>query len=330
MGSIGMKKRWLYTIGIVTIGALALAACAPYAAPVSAGSSTSTVAPTAVVPVTGSTSAPGVTAMANETLDVSSKASVGQFLTDAQGMTLYTFKNDKPGVSNCTGACAGIWPPFVVTGMPSAGSGVTGQIGLITRADGSQQVTYNGMPLYFYQGDKAPGDVNGQGFKNVWYAAVPSASAAPQSAGTPAASSTSAPAMTPMANETINGSSNSKVGQFLTDAQGMTLYIFKKDAPGVSNCSGNCASIWPPFVVTGMPSAGSGVTGQIGLITRSDGSQQVTYNGMPLYFYQGDKAPGDVNGQGILNVWYAASPMASVAPAPTAVPQSTKAPVPAY
>ncbi|HEV2376371.1 MAG TPA: hypothetical protein VGS19_29900 [Streptosporangiaceae bacterium] len=80
-------------------------------------------------------------------------------LTDSKGLTLYWFAADKPGQSNCNGSCATYWPP--VAGTPVAGSGVTGSLGTIHRADGSVQATYNGRPLYTYVGDSAPGQARG-------------------------------------------------------------------------------------------------------------------------------------------------------------------------
>jgi predicted lipoprotein with Yx(FWY)xxD motif len=84
----------------------------------------------------------------------------------SNGMTVYTFTKDTAGSaqSACTGACLTKWPALTVPSgsSPTAGTGVTGQLGTITRSDdGSLQVTYNGLPLYFYAGDSAPGDTNG-------------------------------------------------------------------------------------------------------------------------------------------------------------------------
>jgi predicted lipoprotein with Yx(FWY)xxD motif len=80
-------------------------------------------------------------------------------------MTVYTFTKDTAGSgqSACTGACLVKWPPLTVPAgsAPTAGAGVSGTLGTITGSDGSMQVTFNGLPLYFYQGDKAPGDTNG-------------------------------------------------------------------------------------------------------------------------------------------------------------------------
>src|SRR5205085_1431521 len=80
-------------------------------------------------------------------------------LTDAKGLTLYTFAPDKVNKSVCYGDCASYWPP--VPGNVSAGPGVTGKIGTITRTDGTTQATYNGHPLYTYIGDHGPGTAAG-------------------------------------------------------------------------------------------------------------------------------------------------------------------------
>jgi predicted lipoprotein with Yx(FWY)xxD motif len=83
-------------------------------------------------------------------------------------------------------------------------------------------------------------------------------------------------------------------------SNGMTVYTFASDVAGSgrSACTGNCLVIWPPLTVRAgtTPTAGPGVTGTLGTITTDDGSVQVTYQGLPLYFYDGDKAPGDTNG----------------------------------
>ncbi len=80
-------------------------------------------------------------------------------LTNANGLTVYTFAADSPGKSNCYGSCAAYWPP--VTGSPSAAPGIPGTFSTTTRTDGTKQVTWNGHPLYTYIGDHGPGQASG-------------------------------------------------------------------------------------------------------------------------------------------------------------------------
>jgi predicted lipoprotein with Yx(FWY)xxD motif len=92
----------------------------------------------------------------------------------------------------------------------------------------------------------------------------------------------------------------SNLGQTLVDGQGNTLYLFAADTTGKSVCTDSCASIWPPYLGTGTPKAGTGVTAtMLSTISRGDGGMQVTYGGHPLYRYAGDSQPGDVTGQGL-------------------------------
>ena len=89
-------------------------------------------------------------------------------------------------------------------------------------------------------------------------------------------------------------------GTILTDSAGRTLYGFAADTKGVSNCSGQCATLWPPVPVTGsIPKAPPGVTARLGELTRSDGTKQLTVDGLPVYTYVGDSTKGDTNGQGL-------------------------------
>jgi len=96
------------------------------------------------------------------------------------------------------------------------------------------------------------------------------------------------------------GVANTSLGNVLVDSQGRTLYLFKKDTGTTSTCTGACAAAWPPLRASGKPTVGSGASASmVGTTKRSDGKPQVTYNGHPLYRFNGDKAPGDTNGQGV-------------------------------
>jgi predicted lipoprotein with Yx(FWY)xxD motif len=108
----------------------------------------------------------------------------------------------------------------------------------------------------------------------------------------------------------ISVADNPKLGEILVDSKGNTLYYFLKDKNGKSACYGACASVWPP--VTGAAKGENGAqASKLGTTKRSDGGEQVTYNGFPLYTYVGDKKPGDTNGNDFEQFgaeWYALTP----------------------
>jgi predicted lipoprotein with Yx(FWY)xxD motif len=91
-----------------------------------------------------------------------------------------------------------------------------------------------------------------------------------------------------------------KLGTFLVDAKGHTLYLFRKDTTKKSRCSGACATAWPPLLTTGKPTAsGAAKKSLLGTTKRSDGTTQVTYNGHPVYHFSNDKKAGDAKGQAV-------------------------------
>jgi predicted lipoprotein with Yx(FWY)xxD motif len=147
-------RRHLIAAGLAA-AALALTACA------SSSSSTSSSA-TSGTPAAGASSGSATVVERN----------IGgtEVLTNSAGLTLYWFAPDTSTTSKCTGSCATYWPP--VKGPATAGSGVTGTLGVITRPDGTMQATYDGHPLYTYVGDTAPGQNKGNGLNlsgGLWY-----------------------------------------------------------------------------------------------------------------------------------------------------------------
>jgi predicted lipoprotein with Yx(FWY)xxD motif len=171
MNTINLGDR-VRTLAIAALAVVVLAACQaaganPTPIPNAYGSSAPTTA--AATP----TAATSQAAVGVAEVDVATDASLGEFLVDSTGMTLYLYTKDTPGVSNCSGNCLAAWPALLTTGAPIAGAGVTGKLGTITRDDGSVQVTYNELPLYYYVSDTQAGDTTGQGVGGVWYIVKP-------------------------------------------------------------------------------------------------------------------------------------------------------------
>lgn len=139
---------------------------------------------------------------------------------------------------------------------------------------------------------------------------TPAGSSAASSAPASPSASSGAPSDMPSASAAEMKVASSSAGQIVVDNQGMSLYFFTKDVKdsGKSACVDACLAAWPVFTTTSDAPSADGVTGTVGTIDTPDGKKQVTLNGMPLYYYAQDKAPGDVNGQGVNNVWYLVSP----------------------
>lgn len=174
------SSRWP-SIAALAVGAAMIAAACSSAAATPAASSVvqgATSAPSAVMPVGAATITIGST----------DNATLGAYLTGPNGLTLYVLTKDTPDTSTCTGSCATNWPPLTAaSGAAINGpSGAASTFGMITRSDGTIQVTYNHMPLYYFAGDSAAGDTNGQGKSGVWFVA-PVSGAVSGAAATPAA-----------------------------------------------------------------------------------------------------------------------------------------------
>jgi predicted lipoprotein with Yx(FWY)xxD motif len=125
-------------------------------------------------------------------------------------------------------------------------------------------------------------------------------------------SSTSTPAKSPSGTALVNSANTASLGDIVVGPNGRTLYLFKKDTGQTSTCSGACAAQWPPLTTTGAPtSSGSVSMSALKTVRRSDGTMQVTFDGHPLYYFAGDSAPGQANGQGLNTfgaTWWALSP----------------------
>jgi predicted lipoprotein with Yx(FWY)xxD motif len=159
--------------GMRLVRILALAFVVVLAACGSSGSKTKTTATT-----TASTTA--TTAAASGAAINTAQTGLGTVLVNAQGRTLYHRTNESATNIVCTGQCASTWPPVTVPSgqKPQAGAGVTGNLTVVNRPDGTQQAAINGQPLYMYSGDSKAGDTNGQGIGGIWFALTASGSSA--------------------------------------------------------------------------------------------------------------------------------------------------------
>lgn len=305
-----MKFSRFHLAGVLILIALSvLAACAPVTTtnppaavptnppPATAMPPTSAPPPTEAAP-TGAPATQAATVAAPVakavTLQLVKNDQLGTFLADGDGNTLYLFTKDVKGTSNCYDKCAQQWPAVIPAGDATLKEGVASSlIGTTERKDGTKQLMYNGWPLYYYAKDKAPGDVVGQAVGKVWWVISGEGN--------------------PIKPAGLTVVSNDKFGKFLADDAGMSLYMFTKDTPNTTVCYDKCEVQWPPLLTLGNPTLGEGVdASKLGTTTRKDGTVQVTFNGMPLYYYFKDKAAGDVTGQNVGTVWYVVAPDGSI------------------
>ncbi|HUA48093.1 MAG TPA: hypothetical protein VMA77_22840 [Solirubrobacteraceae bacterium] len=160
-----LRTARLRVAGLVALAtcALVLAACGSSSSSSSTASS-STAAPAAATS-TSSTSATTTAAAAVSGITIGTAKSHGHtYLTGESGRSVYLWVADTSDKSNCSGACAQAWPPVTTKGKPTAGAGVNAaDLGTTMRSDGSEQVTYNGHPLYYFVADKTAGSTAGQG-----------------------------------------------------------------------------------------------------------------------------------------------------------------------
>lgn len=237
----------------------------------------------------------------------------GSILTDVDGRTLYFFSLDSKGDSNCTEGCLSVWPVFHVSSLTLDEGLDSDDFGTITRTDGAMQTTYKGWPLYYYADDDGEGDVNGDGFSDIWYVAKPDYSVMKVRAQL--VGRDSGGVETNLTNSYEPGDEQTF---YMTDAYGNTLYLFSNDEKGINNFTVEDFSnnaVWPIFEETLMevPSAFSSEDfGSIDVF----GRQQLTYKGWPLYYFGQDEERGDNYGVGFpaAGVWPIANSDTEMAP----------------
>lgn len=168
-----MLKRIATITTTVAVAAIFLAGCSTAANPANSSATP--------------TDSPSATMSADAAALTTASSPLGEIITDEAGYTVYTFTRDTPnsGISNCYDDCAMTWPA-VSASSTSAADGVTGEVGSITRTDGTTQLTINGWPIYRFAKDAAPGQVNGQGVKDAWYVLLPDGTTNMEAASTSA------------------------------------------------------------------------------------------------------------------------------------------------
>ena len=302
--------------GGLVAATLLLAACggdpAPIAAPPAAAEDApATTAAPAPAPATGS-----VAVTAGDSV-------VGDILIGANGLAVYGFTNDANATSVCYGTCADAWPPVIVgenwTVAPGLDSGI---FNAVARDDGQLQLVAGKWPLYYFAGDTVATDLKGQGSGEVWFA-VGTDGVLITEAG---AASADAPVETPDEAAALVATATTSLGDTLVDSAGLTLYGFLNDTDGVPSCDGACADAWPPILVESAELPADLDAGIFSVSERSDGTFQLNAGVWPLYLFAGDGAPGDVNGQGSGDVWFAANPAGGLIDAPEST-EGASAPV---
>ncbi|RAJ60547.1 secreted repeat protein with Y-X4-D motif [Streptomyces sp. Amel2xB2] len=227
-------------------------------------------------------------------LQVKRTAKLGDVVTDSKGWTLYRFDEDTaaPSQSNCNGDCEKMWPPVPAKDAEATAGIAEKDLGKVKRADGSYQLTVGGWPAYRFAKDAKPGDLEGHGAKGMWNALAPNGGKA---------SARNVKQLTAVENK--------ELGKILTDAKGHTLYRFDKDSawPMKSNCNGDCLKSWVPAKAVEKDKVEGVDPKLLSTYERADGTKQLSVDCWPLYWFKGDKKAGDINGQGKMGLWHAAT-----------------------
>ncbi|ALW86769.1 hypothetical protein AUC43_17805 [Hymenobacter sedentarius] len=253
------------------------------------------------------------------TVKLATSATLGTYMTDASGNTLYFFARDVDGANTCTSAtCNPLWPVYYEANLKVPKALKAEDFATKTTADGRQQTTYKGWPLYYYAPAasgvytrEAAGQTGGNGIGGIWHVVNPSYGVV-------------------LASKSVEDKTTHAVSTktYLTDALGRTLYFFAKDNTSSStqatNCTGGCAAIWPALYMSAPAVPSTLSASNFGTLTReqsagtgpygtgSTSREQLTYKGRPLYYYAGDAATrGKVEGHNLDDSgdkWFVATP----------------------
>ncbi len=218
-------------------------------------------------------------------LQIVNNSEFGYILVNEDNQSIYFFAGDVTGESNCNGGCADTWP--AVTGDPYdielGGTLNRSDFASIYRADGTQQLTYKGWPLYYFSPEadgvlENPGETEGDGRGGLFHIAKPDYTIL-------------------LGRQSVEDGQDAVV--YLTDDRGVTLYRNTGDEENISNCNGGCAGVWPPFKAAPLVLPSSLNAYDFDSLNREDDlGPQRSFKGSPLYFFsQDEEKMGSVLGQ---------------------------------
>jgi predicted lipoprotein with Yx(FWY)xxD motif len=297
----------LATIGVLAVGAATTASASdPAYGP--EPSDPAEAAGVAAVTETTAAASEGTEAMTEGTADPNAvvgtaETHLGTILVDQEGFTLYAFLNDTAGESTCTGDCLANWPAAAVeAGDLNVGELDAAMFSTVENPEAGTMLKIGDWPLYRFAADAAPGDINGQGVGGVWFVVGPSGNAV-----------------------THFNTRETSAGPILVDAQGMTLYAFLNDTEGESTCTGDCLANWPA-ASPGEIDASLLDPALWSTVENPEAGPMLKIGDWPLYTFAADAAPGDVNGQGVGEVWFAVAPDGSLVEGDITVAEFAPAP----
>ena len=239
-----------------------------------------------------------VTPEAKKEIALSTSTTLGSYLSDKDGKSLYFFATDAKGQASCTGGCEAVWPPFYVDNLTAEklSSGLTlTDFTTITTTSGKKQLTYKGWPLYYYapsiNGTNTPetaGQTTGDGVGGVWFIAKPDYSIMLVRSQL-------------LGHDGKNYKSDYTVGDglttYFTDAKGLTLYTFKNDNFKKNNFTKADFSnnaVWPIYETDKIVVPSALDKSKFSVITVF-GKSQLVYNGWPLYYFGQDASVRGAN-----------------------------------
>jgi predicted lipoprotein with Yx(FWY)xxD motif len=299
--------RFLAALGGV-IAAASLSACAlsaPKAEPVFQAPAEPTPTPTASASPESGTAAGGAAPGTGtpQVLKIAQLVGFSPLVVNGKGRTIYRNDRDsnEPPTTTCVEECLETWQPVLAPNGVEVDAGIEEDlVGTVERPDGNQQLTLNGWPMYYFHKDVGLGQTAGYGTGKAWFAISPSGGRAEKTGGE------RAPAKKPQVLRVaeVDGLSPAVV----VNAKGRTIYRFEKDDnnPPRTACAGDCLKTWQPVLAPNGVQVGDGIDEDlVGVITRPDGSRQLTLKGWPLYYFHKDLSLGQIAGHGVKDQWFA-------------------------